>query len=340
MKANNKNIFGRTNLQVTSMGFGAAPIGNFLKPIDEEVSATMITEAFNFGLNYFDTAPYYGNGLSEVRLGSALRWMERDSYIVSSKVGRILKPKLRKDIDFTPWVNGLPFEIEYDYSYDGVMRSYEDSLQRMGIERYEIAFIHDIDIFTHGPEEQKVHFNNAMNGAYKALLKLREEGIIKAIGVGVNEWQVCYEALKMGDFDCFLLAGRYTLLEQDSLDEFFPLCEKRNVAVVIGGGYNSGILATGSKKGAKYNYAPAPEHIHEKVREIENCCRVYEVTLAAAALQFILAHPNVPTVIPGTRTVDQLKQNIELIDEKIPLDFWKSLKQQNLIREDAPTPAS
>lgn len=338
MKPTQKNKFGRVDLEVTAMGYGAAPIGNFLRPIDEETSWKMINNAYDAGLNYFDTAPMYGHGLSEARVGEALRWRERDSFIVSSKVGRILKPAPRNEIDFTPWVNALPFEVEFDYSYDGTMRSYEDSMQRLGIERYEIAFIHDIDVFTHGETAQKIHFETAMNGAYKALLRLREEGILKAIGVGVNEWQVCRDALKRGDFDCFLLAGRYTLLEQDALDEFLPLCQKREAAVVLGGGYNSGILATGAVEGAKYNYSPAPETIMAKVRKIEEVCRDHKITLAAAALQFVLAHPAIPTVIPGTRSVEQLQNNLNLIEEAIPSDFWQSLKSKALLREDAPTP--
>ena len=181
--------------------------------------------------------------------------------------GALLHPAPRDSIDFTPWVDAAPFAIEFDYSYDGTMRSLEDSLQRMAIERIDIAFIHDCDVFTHGAEQQKIYFKEAMEGGYRALLKLREEGVVKAIGFGVNEWQVCHEALKRGDFDCFLLAGRYTLLEQESLDEFLPLCEARKAAVVIGGGLNSGILATGAVPGAKYNYAPAPDHIMDKVQE-------------------------------------------------------------------------
>src|SRR5438552_5648781 len=222
--------FGRTDLVVTDMGFGAAPIGNFLKPISEEVSDAMVNRAWAAGIRYFDTAPLYGHGLSELRLGYSLRWKPRDQFVVSSKVGRLLRPAPRKSIDFTPWVDAAPFSLRFDYSYDGTMRSLEDTLQRMAIERIDIAFIHDCDVFTHGAEQQKIYFKQAMEGSYKALLKLREEGVVKAIGVGVNEWQVCHEALKQGDFDGFLLAGRYTLLEQDSLDEFLPLCEKRKAA--------------------------------------------------------------------------------------------------------------
>jgi D-threo-aldose 1-dehydrogenase len=330
--------FGRTGLIVTDMGFGAAPIGNFLKPISEEVSGAMVEHAWTAGMRYFDTAPLYGHGLSELRLGQALRWKRRDDFVVSSKVGRLLTPAPRAGIDFAPWVDAAPFTLRFDYSYDGTMRSLEDTLQRMAIERIDIAFIHDCDVFTHGAAQQKIYFRQAMEGSYKALLKLREEGVVKAIGFGVNEWQVCHEALKQGDFDGFLLAGRYTLLEQESLDEFLPLCEKRGAAVVIGGGLNSGILATGAVAGAKYNYSPAPAHILDKVRKIEAVCARHKVPLAAAALQFLLAHPAIASHVPGTRTVAQMEQNIAWVSHPIPCDFWQELKQEGLLRHDAPTP--
>ena len=330
--------FGRTDLTITDMGFGAAPIGNFLRPISEETSAAMIERAWAAGIRYFDTAPLYGHGLSELRLGQGLRWKPRKDYVVSSKVGRLLHPAPRDSIKFTPWVDAAPFAIEFDYTYDGTMRSLEDTLQRMAIERIDIAFIHDCDVFTHGPEQQKIYFKEAMEGGYRALLKLREEGVVKAIGFGVNEWQVCNEALKRGDFDCFLLAGRYTLLEQESLDEFLPLCEARQAAIVIGGGLNSGILATGAVPGAKYNYAPAPDHVMDKVRKIEAVCAQHKVPLPAAALQFLLAHPAIAAHVPGTRTVEQMDQNIDWVSHSIPSEFWAELKRSKLLREDAPTP--
>jgi D-threo-aldose 1-dehydrogenase len=330
--------FGRTKLMVTDMGFGAAPIGNFLKSISEDVSDAMVQHAWDSGMRYFDTAPLYGHGLSELRLGHNLRWKTRDDYVLSSKVGRLLTPASRASIDFTPWVNAAPFTFRFDYSYDGAMRSLEDTLQRMAVERIDIAFIHDCDVFTHGATQQAIYFKQAMGGAYKALLRMREEGVVSAIGFGVNEWQVCHEALKQGDFDGFLLAGRYTLLEQDSLDEFLPLCEKRNAAVVIGGGLNSGILATGAVPGAKYNYSPAPSQVMEKVKKIEVVCAAYKLPLPSAALQFLLAHPAIASHVPGTRTVQQMEQNIAWVSHPIPKDFWQALKDEGLLRKDAPVP--
>ena len=332
-----KRKFGRVDLEVTAFGFGTAPVGNIFREIDEETSDAMFQRSWDAGVRYYDTAPMYGHGLSELRTGHSLRWKRRDDYVLSSKVGRVLKPAKRETIDFAPWVNAGAFRMEFDYSYDGTMRSFEDSLQRLGLERMDICFIHDIDVFTRGADQPKV-FEEAMDGCWRALSDLRDQGVVKAIGVGVNEWEVCHAALKARDFDCFLLAGRYTLLEQEALDEFLPLCEERGAAVVVGGGFNSGILATGAVEGAKYNYAPAPAHIMEKVRRIEAVCRDHGVPLPAAALQFVVAHPAIPSFIAGTRTVAQLDQNLAWFEHPIPAAFWADLKAKGLLREDAPTP--
>ncbi len=284
MKPSDMRKFGRTDLEVTGFAFGTAPVGNIFREIDDQTSRAMFDHAWDAGVRYFDTAPMYGHGLSELRTSEALRWRNRDDFVLSSKVGRLLRPARRDSIDFAPWVNAAPFTMEFDYSYDGTMRAFEDSLQRLALERIDILFIHDIDVYTRGSEQPEV-FRQAMDGCYKALARLRDEKMVKAIGVGVNEWQVCHEALKQRDFDCFLLAGRYTLLEQDALDEFLPLCEERGAAVVVGGGFNSGILATGAKPGAKYNYAPAPAEIMDRVAKIEAVCAEYDVPLPAAALR-------------------------------------------------------
>ncbi len=337
MNSHHKNKFGRVDLQVSAFGFGTAPIGNIFREIDEATSDGMIQHAWDAGISYYDTAPMYGHGLSELRTGYSLRWKNRDDFVLSSKVGRILKPARKQDINYEPWTNAGRFTMHFDYSYDGTMRSFEDSLQRLNLERMDICFIHDIDVFTRG-DEQPEAFAEAMDGAWKALSSLRDQGVVKAIGVGVNEWEVCQAALEQRDFDCFLLAGRYTLLEQDSLNTFLPMCEERGAAVVVGGGFNSGILATGAVDGAKYNYAPAPADIMERVRKIEAVCRDHEVPLAAAALQFVVAHPAVPTFMAGTRTVAQLEQNLSWFAHPIPSEFWAELKRQGLLRDDAPTP--
>lgn len=337
MKPDTKRRFGRVDLDVTSFAFGTAPVGNIFSEIDEKTSSAMFDTSWQAGVRFYDTAPMYGHGLSELRTGQALRWKKRDDFVLSSKVGRILRPAKRESINFAPWVNAAPFTMEFDYSYDGTMRSFEDSLQRLALERIDILFIHDIDVFTRGRDQPEV-FNKAMDGCYRALDRLRSEGLVKAIGVGVNEWEVCHEALKLRDFDCFLLAGRYTLLEQEALNEFLPLCERRGAAVLVGGGFNSGILATGAKPGAKYNYAPAPVHVLEKVARMETICKRYSVPLPAAALQFVVAHPAIPSFCAGTRTVEQLEQNLAWFNHQIPGDFWADLKRQGLLREDAPVP--
>lgn len=337
MNPHDKVKFGRVDLEVTPFGFGTAPLGNIFREIDEETSDAMFQHAWDAGIRYFDTAPMYGHGLAELRTGHSLRWKEREEFILSSKVGRVLKPAAKADIDYAPWTNAGRFSAHFDYSYDGTMRSFEDSLQRLNLERMDICFIHDIDVFTRGSEQPEV-FEQAMDGCWKALSKLRDEGVVKAIGVGVNEWEVCNAALEQRDFDCFLLAGRYTLLEQESQDKFLPLCVERGAAVVLGGGFNSGILATGAIDGAKYNYAPASPEIMDRTRKIEAVCAEYNVPLPAAALQFVVAHPAIPSFMAGTRTVEQLAQNLKWFSHPIPIEFWSTLKAQGLLREDAPTP--
>ncbi|MDZ5453726.1 aldo/keto reductase [Labrys sedimenti] len=338
MKPSEKRKFGRSDIEVTPFAFGTAPIGNFLREISEPVADEMVQHAWNAGVRFYDTAPMYGHGLSELRLGQALRWKKRDDFVVASKVGRVLHPARRSQIDFSPWVNAAPNTMSFDYSYDGTLRAFEDSLQRLALERIDMLFIHDIDRFTRGDDQPEV-FRQAMDGCWRALERLRSEGAVKAIGVGVNEWEVCHEALKQRDFDCFLLAGRYTLLEQEALDGFLPLCQERGAAVLVGGGFNSGILATGAVPGAKYNYAPAPAAVMEKVARIEAVCRDHKVPLAAAALQFVVAHPAIPAFCAGTRTVEQLDQNLAWFSHPIPPDFWAELKSKRLLREDAPVPA-
>lgn len=340
MAPSSNRKFGRVDLEVTEFSFGTAPIGNIFREIDDATSDAMIARSWEAGVRYFDTAPYYGHGLAELRLGHALRWKDRNDYVLSSKVGRLLTPASPDEAGWGPWVNAGRFSARFDYSYDGTMRAFEDALQRMGLERMDICYIHDCDVFTHGADAQPEVFREAMDGCARALLKLREEGAVKAIGVGVNEWEVCLAALQQHDFDCFLLAGRYTLLEQEALDEFLPLCEERGAAVAVGGGFNSGILATGAVEGAKYNYAPAPPEIMNRVAQIEAVCARHAVPLPAAALQFVVAHPAVPTFIAGTRTVEQLDQNLAWFARPIPADFWAELKADGLLRQDAPVPTA
>lgn len=333
-----KKQIGRTGLEVDTLGFGCAPLGNLYHSISDDESKEVLNAAWQAGFRHFDTAPHYGQGLSERRTGDLLRPLQGKQYILSSKVGRILKPagyaKERHG-----FVSPMPFNIHYDYSYDGIMRSFEDSLQRLGLDRIDILYMHDIGRDTHGAQNDK-YFPIAMQGGYKAMDELRSQGLVKAIGLGVNEYEVCEQALDHGDWDCFLLAGRYSLLEQESLDTFLPTCQKRNCSIIVGGPYNSGILATGVRgKGiANYNYAPAPAAIIERVGKIEAICDEYNVTLAAAALQFPLAHPSVVSVIPGLGNVSRIQKTIDLFNQPIPNEFWQNLKAANLLHTDAPVP--
>ena len=323
--------------ELTRIGFGGAPIGNLFRPIPEAVAVDTVRTAYDLGLRYFDTAPLYGRGISERRIGAALRDRPRESFRLSTKVGRLLRPVERRPGEDDAYKNLPPLEVEYDYSEDGALRSLESSLERLGLDRVDTVFIHDIDRWTHG-DAQPERFRQALGGAYRALRRLRDQGPVSSIGVGVNEWEVCQQAAEAGDFDGFLLAGRYTLLEQEALTSFLPLCERRKLWVVIGGPLNSGILATGAVEGATYDYKPAPPAIMARVARIEAVCRHHGVPLAAAALQFPLAHPAVRSVIPGARSADEVRQNLALLRVPIPAALWDDLRAAGLLRADAPTP--
>jgi D-threo-aldose 1-dehydrogenase len=327
-----------------SLGFGAAVLGNLYAPVPDEVAQDATRAAVELGVRYFDTAPHYGFGLSEKRLGTALRELDpAERSIVSTKIGRKLAP--RTAIDTTVARQGFvtpePYESEFDYTYDSVMRTYEGSLRRLQRERIDILFVHDIGRTTHG-ENHPSRFAEFMNGGYRAMSELRTSGAIGAIGIGVNETQVCEEALAHADFDVVLLAGRYTLLEQGALDSFLPLCERRGVRIVIGGPYNSGILATGVRRAGaiNYNYAAAPQEIIARAAAIESICDTHSVPLPAAALQFPLGHPQVLTVIAGMGTREQVRQAAEYLRHPVPQALWAELRAAGLIRPDAPAPAT
>lgn len=338
MTVHESRPLGRTSVRLTAMSFGAAPIGNFLRPFSDHAAAEMVSHAWDLGTRYFDTAPLYGHGLSEHRLGHALRSHDRDEYVVSTKVGRRLTPAPPGTFDSGLWVQPAPFAAHYDYSYDGVLRSVEESLHRMLSDRVDILLMHDVDHYTHGDAQPEM-FRQAVEEGFPALVRLREEGVVSAIGFGVNETDVCLEALRRTDSDCLLLAGRYTLLEQDPLDELLPLCEERGAGMILGGVYNSGVLATGAVEGAKFNYGPAPREILERTERIHAVCRTYGVPLAAAAVQFAAAHPAVASVCVGARTPEQLNGNAELFGTAIPDALWRDLRDAGLLRADAPAPA-
>jgi len=330
---------GDTRLEVTELGFGGAPLGNLYAAVSNAEAEAAIEAACEAGIHYFDTAPLYGYGLSERRIGLALGGKPRESFVLSTKVGRRLRPTAPEEVDGSIFENVPSFPPYYDYSYDGVMRSVEDSLQRLGLHRIDILFIHDVDTVNQGSDEQtERRFREVMDGGYKALDQLRAEGSVAAIGAGLNEWEWCQRFAEAADFDCFLLAGRYTLLEQAALDTFLPLCEQKQISVIIGGPYNTGILATGAVDGAYYDYAPATPEVMKTVRQMEEICSQHGVSLAAAALQFPLCHPVVASVIPGARSAEEMQRNVETFATDIPDALWVDLKQAGLIREDAPTP--
>lgn len=339
MKATDTRPLGKSGLPVTQIGFGAAPLGNLYEAFSDDQARDCVRAAWDAGIRFFDTAPLYGFGLSEHRVGEALRWEARGDFVLSTKVGRVLHPADPATLDTGLFARTLPFRPEFDYGYDGVMRSVEDSLQRLALERIDVLLIHDVDHWTHGDAAVVDQlFAEVMAGGYRAMVELRDQGVIKAIGAGVNEWGMCQRFAEAGDFDCFLLAGRYTLLEQEPLDSFLPLCVERDIGVFMGGPYNTGILATGAVEGAYYNYAAAPPEILERVRGLEAVCRRHGVPLAAAALQFPFGHPAIASVIPGARTRAEVARTVETFAHAIPADLWAEMKAEGLIRADAPVP--
>lgn len=330
---------GRTGLEVTTLGFGGAPLGDIYEELDDAVAIATVEEAGHTGVTLFDTAPFYGQGSSEHRVGTALRRQPPGSFVLSSKVGRILKPAPQGRTKTSRFVGGLQFDVINDYSYDATLRSHEDSLQRLGLPAIDILLIHDADAWGHGPEEGPKRFREAMDGAYRALQRLKEEGAIKAIGVGLNDPGYVVNFLKEGDFDCFLMAGRYSLLEQPALAEVLPLAAKKGAGVMLGGVYNSGILVTGPIDGAKYNYLPAPPDIIDKVRRIDAVCQSHGVPLATAALHFCLGHPAVSSLVLGAVTPGEIKQNRAAIVADVPASLWSDLKNEGLLDPAAPAPS-
>ena len=331
----------RRPLDLTRMGFGGAPLGNLFRSVAEDEAQATLRAARDGGVRYFDTAPLYGLGRSEERFGTAIESFGRETVVLSTKVGRLLVDGPADEAWKDFFVDVPEKQVVYDYTYDGVMRSHEASLERLRVEAIDILLVHDVDVWTHGTQavaNEKVRelFDG---GGYRALEELKAAGRITAFGVGVNEWEVCEALLGHGDFDCFLLAGRYTLIEQEALGSFLPLCIERDVGIILGGPYNSGILATGAVAGARFNYQAAPPHIMERVRRIETVCREHGVTLPAAALQFVLAHPAVKSVIPGGMSAREVQQNVALLEEAIPPAFWAALKDRQLLPEGAPVPA-
>jgi D-threo-aldose 1-dehydrogenase len=318
---------GKSNLLITRLGLGCGPLAGLFSDVPESQAVSTIRRALQAGVKFIDTAPLYGLGKSEARVGKALQGADRSAFVLATKVGRMLVPDEKAPQG--EYINTPPVRAIFDYSYDAVMRSYEASLRRLNLDRIDILHIHD-------PDD---HWEDAMRGAYPALHKLREHGAIRAISAGMNQPEMLARFAREADFDCFLLASCYTLLVQSALAELFPLCLQKRIGIICGAPYNSGILATGAQEGARFSYKPAPPEIMERVRKIESACATYHVPLKAAALQFPLAHPAVTTVIPGSRSETELEENIQAVGFPIPSSFWAELKDRNLLPSEAPVPS-
>jgi D-threo-aldose 1-dehydrogenase len=326
---------------VSALGFGAAAIGNLYRALQDDVASDAVIAALDAGIRYFDTAPHYGFGLSEERLGGALGNASSGATVtVSTKVGRVLRPLEATETVGTRhgFADARPYEPVFDYSYDGVLSSFDSSLSRLGLERVGIVYVHDLGRATHGDAHPE-KFREFFEGGYRALESLKSEGRIDAIGIGANEWQICEQALEHGDFDGFLLAGRYTLLEQSALDTFLPICARLGCSVVLGGPFNSGILARGfgDKGPTTHNYAPASPAIIDRVERIQSICEDHGVPLKAAALQFGRHHPQVVSTIPGLADIAQVHDAIGMMSLPIPAALWAELKHVGLLHAEAPT---
>src|SRR6202167_4916116 len=333
---------GKSGVALTQLGFGGAPLGELFVRVDEVAAAATLQAAWDAGVRYYDTAPYYGRGLSEIRYGRFLDAKPRSEFVLSSKVGRWFFPPAKPgEFQTGPvWAGGLRFEHVHDYSYDGIMRSYEQSQMRLGMNRIDLLLIHDLDFWFHTTEAKVAdHLSQLFTSGWRALDQLRSHGLVRGVGAGINELGMVPRFLDALPLDFFLVALRYTLMEQEVLEAEFPYCERAGVGIVIGGVYNSGITATGPIEGAKYNYSDAVPEVMERVRRIEAVCASHSTPLAAAALQFPLAHPIVASVIPGAISPDQVRQNVENFRRPIPAPLWSDLKREGLISERAPTPA-
>ena len=333
---------GQTGVAVTQLGFGAAHFGELFSLVTESDAQATCAAAYNAGVRLYDTAPWYGVGLSEHRLGTFLRGQPRSEFAVSTKIGRVLSaPEQTEDFDNGMWLGGLPFQLRFDYTYDGVMRSWEDSLQRLSLNRIDLLVIHDLDLMYHETSEKVEGYMRQLEdgGGLRALQELKSGGRIKGYGAGINQDETMLQYLDRMDLDFFLVAMPYTLIDQTVLTDIFPRCEAKGMGIIIGSPYASGILATGvSSGGGKYRYEDAPPEIIEKVAGMEKVCARHNVPLQAAALQFPLGHPMVAAIIPGGVTAAQVEQNVRAVSTDIPADFWAELKAEKLLATEAPVP--
>jgi D-threo-aldose 1-dehydrogenase len=332
-------LVGRTGVAVTQLGLGGASYGELFHKVPEQDAYDAIQAAWDGGIRYFDTAPWYGRGLSELRTGAGLRHHVRSEYVLSTKIGRWLRASQDPDFDGTPWFGGGPFEIVFDYTYDGIMRAYEQSQLRLGLARYDLAVIHDLDHRHHGAGIRYEGYQAQLaTSGWRAVTELKAHGLIRGVGAGVNEMDLIPRLLDIVDVDFFLVAMPYTLLRQDVLDSEFPTCVDRGIGLIIGAPYQSGILATGPRPGANADYGAPSAELNATVARMQAICERQGVPLAAAALQFPLGHPSVAAVIPGARSAAQVQRNVEVFRHPIPADLWAELKHEGLLRSDAPVP--
>lgn len=320
------------------LGLGGAALGNLFSAVSDEQAQALLEAAWASGCRTFDTAPHYGHGRSERRLGDALRPHAKEAYVLSSKAGRLLTPNPDAARNQHGYIDVLPFDQHWDYSAAGTRRSIEDSLQRLGLARLDVVYVHDLDRATHGEQAPAV-LRQVMEETLPTLQQLKREGLIRAVGLGVNDGQVVLEVLRHADLDALLLAGRYSLLDHSALPELLPLCLQRGVRIALGGVFNSGILATGVQGGqASFNYAPASGDWLARTRRIETICSAHGVPLRAAALQFAAAHPAVDIIMLGARQVSEWEDGIAMMRHPIEPAFWQALRDAQLLPQAAPTP--
>ncbi|WP_341892204.1 aldo/keto reductase [Variovorax sp. YR752] len=334
MKITDRRPLPRTGLALPVFGLGCAQVGGLYQAMSDAEAAALFDAAWMFGLRLFDTAPYYGYTRSERRIAVALASRPRAEFLLSTKVGRLMRPDASVRPGDDGWADPLPFRPHFDYSHDGVLRSFDDSLQRLGMASVDLIHVHDIGERTHG-QRQSLHWEQlTRGGGFRALERLRHEGAVKAVGLGVNEWQIAHAGVLAFDLDCVMLAGRYTLLEQESLSPFLDDCLQRGVAVLAAGPFNSGVLAGASS----FDYGPVPGSVVRRVQGLQTVCAEFDVPLPAAALQFPLAHPAVVSCVAGAHDTQQLMQNIRWFETAIPADFWRALQARGLIDGRAPLP--
>jgi D-threo-aldose 1-dehydrogenase len=322
---------GRTGLAVTEYSFGTAPLGGLYRACPRDIAMATLETAWEAGLRYFDTAPWYGFGLAERYVGDFLRGKPSGSYVLSTKVGRVMMPVPDDKVPSYGFVDPLPFDARYDYSYDGIMRCVELSYARLGLNRIDILYVHDIGVYTHGAERNAVYLRQLLDSGIKALEELKSTGVISAFGLGVNEVPVCLDVMRHADLDCILLAGRYTLLDRSAVEELLPLCGEKGTSLVVGGVFNSGILATGPVEGAHFDYMPATPEVAAKVGAMMDIAGKRGVPLAAPALRFPLEHPAVASVLLGTARPESLRRNMALAAMDLPADIYGDFEPHTLV---------